>query len=944
MSRLSCSAGLLLGLGFLAACQMAKPTSSPTAGSPATAPATPVWQSAAYTVFRDSLVQGPHTARALSRQALTSNYQSPANAFQSPQVSFKFSVNGKDNEMAPGQDHLFLALPAAAGAALETPVIVFGQQSVDKRPVPANQYLAPNTPLTIRLDLRPMLAAFRKQGYYTLYNGQKLYQADFKHVFVAGNTAPLSWDFDNLINKPPLELKDPDGNGIYETTVVLNAHSDQKSTAARWQATLDVSAFPQLTSDFPLLDALYNMALEEAKRAVEPDGTFRTGQEWSGVWTRDISYSIILSQALLQPEAAKTSLLRKVTPEGRIIQDTGTGGAYPVSTDRIIWATAAWEIYLATGDEAWLRQVYPIIKHTIEDDEQVAYDPNSRQSYVQSSLLKADETNPFNAANRLTHLVRGESSFLDWREQTYPKWMQPVDIYQSENLGTNAAHYQGNVVLGLMAEKLGETAVAREAQTRAARIKQGINQHLWLEDKGYYGQFRYGRVHQQVSPKSEALGEALAVLFGVAEGSRPQTIVARTPVMDYGVPCIYPQISGIPPYHNNAVWPFVQSYWGLAAAKVGNETAFLESLMAVARPAALFLTNKENFVASNGDFAGTQINSSNMLWSLSGALGLVYKGLFGINFQANQLTFQPFVPQALAGTRKLTNFRYRGAVLNIELVGFGQGISQITLDGEPLPDATIPATLTGTHDIRIELPNTPLATLAQNKVAHHVAPPTPAVRYTTGTLAWPAVEGARAYQVLRNGQFAARTTETTYAVPGGQPFSEYQVVAIDAQGFESFASEPVVPEAARHTQLVELEASALKVERVHKNHLGEGYTGKGFVEVSKTLNRRLTLPISVPAAGLYALDFRYANGNGPINTSNKCAIRTLHLGATQVGTVVLPQRGVGEWSDWGYSNPILVQLPKGRSVLALNLEAANENMNGAVNDAILDQLRIRLLK
>jgi hypothetical protein len=915
MSRLSCSTGFLLGLGFLAACQMTKSTSSPTAGVPAAALATPVWQSAAYTVYRDSLVQGRFTARALSRQMLTSNYQSPANAFQSPQVSFKFSINGKDNEMPPGQDHLFLALPAAGGAALETPVIVFGQQSVDKRPVPANQYLAPNTPLTIRLDLRPMLAAFKKQGYYTLYNGQKLYQADFKHVFVAGNTAPLSWDFDNLINKPPLELKDPDGNGIYETTVVLNAHSDQKSTAARWQATLDVSALPQLTSDFPLLDALYNMALEEAKRAVEPDGTFRTGQEWAGVWTRDISYSIILSQALLQPEAAKTSLLRKVTPEGRIIQDTGTGGAYPVSTDRIIWATAAWEIYLATGDEAWLRQVYPIIRRTIEDDEQVAYDAQ-------------------------TSLVRGESSFLDWREQTYPKWMQPADIYQSENLGTNAAHYQGNIVLALMARQLGHGDATLQAEDRAARIKQGINQHLWLPDKGYYGQFRYGRVHQQVSPKAEALGEALAVLFGVAEGSRASTVVARTPVMDYGVPCIYPQISGIPPYHNNAVWPFVQSYWGLAAAKVGNETAFLESLMAVARPAALFLTNKENFVASNGDFAGTQINSSNMLWSLSGALGLVYKGLFGMDFQPSQLTFRPFVPQALAGTRRLSNFRYRGAVLDIEMTGFGQGIQRITLDGQPLPEATLPATITGAHTVRIELANTPPPASSQNKVAHHVAPPTPAVRYTAGTLAWPAVEGARAYQVLRNGQFAARTTETSYPVPVGQPFSEYQVVAIDAQGFESFASEPVVPEAARYTQVVEIEAAALRVERVHKDHVGEGYTGNGFVIVSKDLNRRLAVPVSVPATGVYALDFRYANGNGPINTSNKCAIRTLRLGTQLLGTVVLPQRGVDEWSDWGYSNPLVVRLPRGKSVLTLTLDPANENMNGAVNEAILDQLRL----
>lgn len=904
-------AGFLLTLGLLGSCQMPKNTPTTSAPAPAAAvAAAPVWQSAAYTVYRDSLVQGSHTARALSRTELTSDYQSPANEFQSPQVNFKFSLNGKDNEMQPGQDHIFMAVPKADGTGLETPVIVFGQHYVDKTPVPANTYLAPNTPLKIRLDLRPMLAAFQKQGFYSLYNGQKLYKEDFKHVFVAGNTAPLSWDFDNLINKPQLELKDPDGNGIYEATVVLNAHSDAKTTAGRWKATLDVSAFPKLTSDYPLLDALYNLALEEAKRAVEPDGTFRTGQEWAGVWTRDISYSIILSQALLQPEVAKTSLLRKVSKTGRIIQDTGTGGAYPCSTDRIIWATAAWEIYKATGDEAWLRQVYPIIKNSIEDDQQVAYDP-------------------------ATGLVRGESSFLDWREQTYPKWMQPVDIYQSETLGTNAAHFQGNQVLAMMAEKLGHPEVAAKHRKAAEQIKAGINQHLWLEEKGYYGQFLYGRNFLSVSPKAEALGEALTVLFGVTDEARARTVVASTPVMDYGVPCIYPQISGIPPYHNNAVWPFVQSYWGLAAAKVGNEASFLESLMAVARPAALFLTDKENFVASNGDFAGTQINSSNMLWSLSGTLGLVYKGVFGMDFQADRLTFRPFVPQALQGTRKLTGFKYRQALLDVELIGYGRIMRSITLDGQPLPDATVPATLTGSHSIRIELANEAPAAASQNKVAHHVAPMTPAVAYRSGRLTWAPIEGAKAYQVLRNGQFAGRTTTPEFEVPAPVAYTEYQVLAVDAAGFESFASEPLPVSADKFRRTYELEATASKSPKSYK-----GYTGKGFVEISTTQNRSLTTRVQIPETGLYAIDVRYANGNGPINTSNKCAIRTLRIGQQRLGTVVLPQRGVEEWSDWGFSNPVLVRLEKGSHPLTLAYELANTNMNGEVNQAMLDYLRV----
>jgi hypothetical protein len=396
---------------------------------------------------------------------------------------------------------------------------------VDTTPVPAGTYLAPNTKLKIRLDMRPVLAAFAKQGYYTTNRGDKIYKQDFKQVFVAGTPSPLSWDFDNLVNKPELALHDADGDGIYEVTLTLNAPEAAKTTAQQWQQSIKTADFPQYSSPYPLADALYNLALEEARRAVEPDSTFRTGKEWAGVWTRDISYSIILAQATLQPKVAMNSLLRKVSPEGRIIQDTGTGGAYPCSTDRVIWAVAAWEIYKVTGDEAWLRKVYPIIKQSLADDALNVYDP-------------------------ATGLARGESSFLDWREQTYPRWMQPVDIYQSENLGTNAVHFQANTVLALMARQLGEAAVAEHHAQVAAQIKAGINKHLWQEGAGYYGQYLYGRTSLVLSPRAEALGEALSVLFGVAEGGRAQQVVAKTPTTPYGISCIYPQIPGIPPYHN----------------------------------------------------------------------------------------------------------------------------------------------------------------------------------------------------------------------------------------------------------------------------------------------------------------------------------------------------------------------------------------------------------
>ena len=386
------------------------------------------------------------------------------------------------------------------------------------------------------------------------------------------------------------------------------------------------------------------------------------------------------------------------------------------------------------------------------------------------------------------------------------------------------------------------------------------------------------------------------------------------------------------------MWPFVQSYWALAAAKAGNEAAVTESMAAIYRPAALFLTNKENFVARNGDFAGTQINSSNMLWSLSGSLSLVYKVLFGMQYQGERLVFRPFVPAAFAGHRRLENFRYRRAILDIEMDGSGNSIASITMDGAPLPDAAVSGALSGRHAIKITLaaPDAAATPAPVTRVANRTAPEMPAVTFVNGRLRWPAVEGAGEYLILKNGKLATTIHETEYVVPA-EGFAAWQVIAVDDASRESFASEPLeLGREATGGQQVQLETVAGKSALPYK-----GYSGKGFIETTTTKNNALSIPVTVSEAGLYALDFRYANGNGPLNTNNRCAVRTLRRGSELLGTVVLPQRGVAEWSNWGFSNPILVRLEKGSTRLQLAYEPANQNMNIEVNQAMLDYLRLR---
>ena len=863
-----------------------------------------------FTLYKDSLTEGKYTAKAFNSQDLISNYQSPINLFKSNAITFKFSINGKDNEMPSGTDHHFTCI--AKDGICETPIIKFGTQLKDNPNVKDNIFVAPDTKLKVRVDMSNVFDAFNKFGYYTTFNGTRIYKEDFKGVYIAGSSSPLIWDFDNLVHHPQLQLKDENGNHIYSVTLVLNAREDEKKTDAHWELKKDISAYPEYHSSYPISDVLYNMSLEEMIKAIEPDSTFRTGKEWAGVWTRDISYSILLSMAYMQPRVAINSLMHKVNKRLRIIQDTGTGGAWPCSTDRMIWAVAAWEVYKATGNQDWLKQAYTIIKNSIDDDEQVAYD-------------------------KKTGLVRGESSFLDWREQTYPGWMQPADIYESECLGTNAVHYEANKVLAKMALLLNDKAVAEKHEAIAKQIKKGINQYLWMPAKGYYGQYLYGRNYKILSPRSETLGEALCIIWNIADEVKAKEIIEKMPVTDFGAPCIFPEIPGIPPYHNNAIWPFVETYYTWAATKAGNQKAVMEGIADIYRPAAMFVTNKENFVAENGDFAGTQINSSNMLWSLSGNISLVHKVLFGLKFEEDGLSFHPFVPQALQGERSLHNFKYRNAILNIALKGFGNEISTFMIDGKPSSTYVIPANITGTHSIEITLSNKISSTNLNERLVYFSLA-APGVSYKNNMLTWQPVKDAVLYRVLKNGKEILSTPKNTFDVEKNST-AEYQVIAVDKNNVPSFASEPILITAKKNISIYQAEDFATRSDSAYK-----GFTGAGFTEISTGLNRTLPFTIDVKKSGVYSIDFRYANGNGPTNTENKCAIRTLIVDDKEKGTVVFPQRGKNEWSNWGYSNPVKVFLAAGRHTLKLTYENFDHNMNEAINQAMIDCMRITWLK
>ncbi len=94
-------------------------------------------------------------------------------------------------------------------------------------------------------------------------------------------------------------------------------------------------------------------------RAIDCD-CFETGEKWHYVWTRDLSYAADLGLAMLDPLRVMNSLDFKLSTlragvvkapqvagsdDGlQIIQDTGSGGSWPVSTDRVSWAFGAEQV------------------------------------------------------------------------------------------------------------------------------------------------------------------------------------------------------------------------------------------------------------------------------------------------------------------------------------------------------------------------------------------------------------------------------------------------------------------------------------------------------------------------------------------------------------------------------------------------------------------------
>ncbi len=732
-------------------------------------------------------------------------------------------------------------------------------------------------------------------------------------------------------------------------------------------------------SDF--FDALYALALEEVREcsvAAIQDGAFNggqpwqcpaggcfeTGRKWKYVWTRDTAYAVDLGLALIDPTRSRNSLEFKLSTRHdgtdlQVVQDTGSGGSYPISTDRVVWAFGAQRLlHFLDGEEraSFAALAFEAMRNTAEHDRVVAYDP-------------------------VDGLYRGEQSFLDWREQSYPQYTRndTVHLGMSKALSTNAGHHALLRTTAALAQAAGDTAGAEKYSGWADDLAQAMRTRFWLSEVGLFSTYFSTFFDDAPSLRYDLLGTALTIVGGVADAEQTRTAVTSYPVLPSGPPVFWPQQQEAPIYHNRGIWPFVTAYWLRAGRQAENAEAVVNAARSLWQGAAMNLSNMENFEmvsllpwVVDGDNSGPVINSQRQLWSVAGYLTLVHDIVFGLESSDAGIRFRPFLPVALreqwfCGSTELVlyDLPYKGkkiavritlpewragqqgvyAIQSVRLNGAvidGQRfVSAAELGSEPVFEIILEEGAGSAQDIHLID-----GFLAGSALFGPRAPRIVGVEENSGKLrvSWQ-VEGVDlapvTFAIYRDGQRVAegisgqvrewRDEDTSGTASPSYCYSVEAVFAAPA-GAPANVSQRALPFCYWGPNYERV----LKVPARDFQHVGGELVtnhGREHIQTWGDPGHSITVPSIVAlSTGTHMVQVEAGNGAGPINTGITCSVKRVDVYdvATDawVGGGYLMMPHLGTWSEWRNSNLVPVELEANRSYrIVLHNDEHSVNMS-----------------
>ncbi len=452
----------------------------------------------------------------------------------------------------------------------------------------------------------------------------------------------------------------------------------------------------ELFTNNPLVNDAFKLAVQTVDINVRR-GVLAAGGDYGGEWTRDIAINSWNGVSLLRPHVAEKSLW-SVT----INKDT-IGHQY---WDKILWAIAACNHYIVTGDKKFLSQAYNCSANTIKQLEQSTFDKNYGL-FMGPSVFNdgiAGYPQPIYEPNNYSSYV------LDHKNSNVIKC-----------LSTNCIFYGAYIALSRMSKFLNEDQNISEMYLqKAEELKTNILKNFYNDKKNTF----YYLIDQNGKAASyqEGLGISFAVIFGIINGKDADQLIKNAVVSKYGITSITPDFprysKEMPGRHNNIIWPMVNGFFARAAIATKNYETFDHDFFGLTHLAIDEDKGNYNFREIFNPYTGkpdggyqdwgeSKINfhwesCKFQTWSATAYISMVLNGLVGMKFTEDSLSFSPFLPEEI-NSLQLKDLVYRNAKLNISIKGKGSRIETFSVDGIRQSNFSIAAAIKSNHTIEIVL-------------------------------------------------------------------------------------------------------------------------------------------------------------------------------------------------------------------------------------------------
>lgn len=415
--------------------------------------------------------------------------------------------------------------------------------------------------------------------------------------------------------------------------------------------------FPTIRSDCTLLERAARIASSDIAGNCIPfcDGLLQedalclmAGLDYDTPWTRDASINTMNAMCIFDKDISKNTLLSVCTQnDGKYV----IGGQY---WDAIIWAWGAWQYLCANTDPEFEAFACEAVCNSLQYFEEEEFDPVI--GLFHGAAVYGDGIAAY--PDKYTKTVNNGTGIFEWPDANPDKRATKGFGLPMFALSTNCVYYCTYRIAARLCERQG--ICDKSYLQKADALKNAINTHFWNAETGRYD---YLFDNELRCDHAEALGLAFAILSGVADAEKAQSILKNTHITPHGIACVWPsfaryRVAEHYGRHSGTVWPHAQGYWALACLKAGHFAGFDKEFWSLSEKACRDKQFVEIYHPDTGlPYGGAQESTEGSIiewhscdkqtWSATAYWSMVLYGLLGLDISHEEIALHPYLPEGI---------------------------------------------------------------------------------------------------------------------------------------------------------------------------------------------------------------------------------------------------------------------------------------------------------